>query len=100
MMGFDVSGVVVAVGAGVQQFKVGDEVFSRVGAAYMGTFAEFVKVDEKYVTGKPSNISHQEAAALPLVALTTWQVLVTTANVQPGQRVLIHAGAGGIGADA
>lgn len=100
VMGFDVSGVVVAVGAGVQQFKVGDEVFSRVGAAYMGTFAEFVKVDEKYVTGKPSNISHQEAAALPLVALTTWQVLVTTANVQPGQRVLIHAGAGGIGSIA
>ena len=100
VMGFDVSGVVVAAGAGVRQFKVGDEVFSRVGATYMGTFAEFVKVDEKYVAAKPANISHHEAAALPLVSLTTWQVLVTTANLQPGQRVLIHAGAGGIGSIA
>lgn len=100
VMGFDVSGEVVAVGAGVRQFKVGDEVFSRVGAAYMGTFAEFVTVDEKYVAIKPKNISHQEAAALPLVALTTWQALVTVAKLQAGQRVLIHAGAGGIGSIA
>ena len=100
IMGLDVSGVVVAVGAGVRQFKVGDEVFSRVGGEYMGSFAEFINVDEKYVAAKPSNISHQEAAALPLVALTTWQVLVSTANLQPGQRVLIHAGAGGIGSIA
>ncbi len=100
VMGFDVSGVVVAVGTGVSRFKAGDEVFSRVGAAYMGTFAEFVKVDEKFVAAKPGNISHQQAAALPLVALTTWQALVSVANLQTGQRVLIHAGAGGIGSIA
>ena len=100
VMGFDVSGVVVAVGVGANRYKVGDEVFSRVGADYMGTFAEFVKVDEKFVAAKPSNISHQEAAALPLVALTTWQALVDVANLQAGQKVLIHAGAGGIGSIA
>ena len=100
VMGFDVSGVVVAVGVGANRYKVGDEVFSRVGADYMGTFAEFVKVDEKFVAAKPVNISHQEAAALPLVALTTWQALVDVANLQAGQKVLIHAGAGGIGSIA
>lgn len=100
IMGYDVSGVVVAVGSAAKQFKVGDAVFSRVDSYRFGTFAEFIAVDEKYIALKPANISHQEAAALPLVALTAWQALHTTAKVQKGQKVLIHAGAGGIGSIA
>ena len=67
---------------------------------HMGTFAEFVAVDENHVAGKPANISHQEAASLPLVALTTWQALVIASDLKAGQRVLIHAGAGSIGSIA
>jgi NADPH:quinone reductase-like Zn-dependent oxidoreductase len=99
-MGFDVSGVVAAVGADVKRFKVGDAVFSRVDSNAMGTFAEFVSVDEQFVAEKPANLSHQEAAALPLVALTSWQALFDRARLKAGQKVLIHAGAGGIGSIA
>ena len=87
-------------GSAVQNFKVGDEVFSRVDTFRFGTFAEYIAVDEKYLAAKPANVSHQQAAAVPLVALTTWQALVTTAQLQVGQKVLIHAGAGGIGSIA
>lgn len=100
VMGFDVSGVVQAVGARVSKFKIGDAVFSRVASDRMGTFAERVASDEKYVAMKPANISHQEAAAIPLVALTTWQALFDRAGLKAGQKVLIHAGAGGIGTQA
>jgi len=100
VMGFDVSGVVMAVGGEVRRFKVGDAVFSRVSSDRMGTFAELVASDEQFVALKPGNISHQEAAALPLVALTTWQALFDRAQLKAGQKVLIHAGAGGIGTQA
>ncbi len=97
ILGFDVSGEVVQVGAGVTQFKVGDLVFSRVASDRFGTFAEFIAVDEKYVAAKPDELSHAQAAALPLVSLTSWQALHSIAQVKLGQKVLIHAGAGGIG---
>lgn len=97
VMGFDVSGVITAVGAEVTQYQVGDAVFSRVDSAAMGTFAEQVAVDAQYVAPKPARLSHQQAASLPLVALTSWQALFDRAGLQPGQKVLIHAGAGGIG---
>lgn len=99
-LGYDLSGVIKQVGSAVQNFKVGDEVFSRVDTFRFGTFAEYIAVDEKYLAAKPANVSHQQAAAVPLVALTTWQALVTTAQLQVGQKVLIHAGAGGIGSIA
>lgn len=97
VMGFDVSGVVSAVGKDVKSFKVGDEVFSRVDSKAMGTFAEQVAVDAQYVACKPANINHREAAALPLVALTSWQAMFERGRLQAGQKVLVHAGAGGLG---
>lgn len=100
VLGYDVSGVVSAIGAGVTRFKPGDAVFSRVDSHRFGTFAEFVAVDQGLVASKPANLTHQQAAALPLVSLTSWQALHDIAALQPSQRVLIHAGAGGIGSVA
>ena len=100
VLGFDASGEVVQVGADVKQFKVGDLVFSRVASDRFGTFAEFVSVDEKLVALKPAALTHAKAAALPLVSLTSWQALHSIAQVKLGQKVLIHAGAGGIGSIA
>ncbi|MBT2264402.1 NADP-dependent oxidoreductase [Rhodococcus erythropolis] len=100
ILGNDVAGVVVEVGPKVQSFKPGDEVFARPDKDRIGTFAERIAVDEADVALKPATISMTEAASLPLVALTAWQALVERANVQPGQKVLIHAGAGGVGSIA
>jgi NADPH:quinone reductase-like Zn-dependent oxidoreductase len=97
ILGNDVAGVVSQVGPGVSRFKVGDEVFGKVDVARIGTFAEQIAVAENDLARKPANISMSEAASLPLVLLTAWQVLVERANVQPGQKVLIHAGSGGVG---
>lgn len=99
-LGWDVSGVVESVGAAVRGFKPGDAVYSRPDVVRNGTYAEFVAVRESEIALKPTTISHVEAASLPLVSITAWEVLVTTANLQAGQRVLIHAGAGGVGAIA
>lgn len=98
--GWDVSGVIVETGTGVRRCKKGDAVFSRTDIARNGTYAEYVAVDEKYVALKPANISHEEAASIPLVGLTAWQALVDYAGIKKGDRVLIHAGAGGVGAFA
>ncbi|MFC4125167.1 NADP-dependent oxidoreductase [Nocardia rhizosphaerae] len=97
-LGWDVSGVVEAVGPGVTLFAPGDEVFGmpRLPKA-AGTYAEYVTAPARHLARKPATLSHIEAAALPLVALTAWQALVDTAEVRPGQRVLIHAAAGGVG---
>jgi NADPH:quinone reductase-like Zn-dependent oxidoreductase len=97
ILGFDVSGVVLEVGSSVRRFKAGDAVFSRVDSERMGTFAELVAVEEQYVAAKPANLSHEEAAALPLAALTAWQAMFERAKLKAGQKVLIHAGAGGVG---
>jgi NADPH:quinone reductase-like Zn-dependent oxidoreductase len=96
-MGFDVSGVVLEVGEQVSKFKIGDEVFSRPNGMQAGTIAEFSVIKEEELALKPSNISHQEAASIPLVGLTAFQAMVTKANLQKGQKILIHAGSGGVG---
>lgn len=97
VLGNDVAGVVVRAGANVRKFKPGDEVYARPDQARIGTFAEYIAIDEADVAMKPDNLTMEEAASIPLVALTAWQVLVERANVQKGQKVLIHAGSGGVG---
>lgn len=95
----DMAGVVVEVGDQVDQFAVGDEVYSCAGGVKNlgGALAEFMLVDAKLVAKKPTSISMTEAAALPLVAITAWEALFDKANIKAGQKVLIHAGAGGVG---
>ncbi|TCM50075.1 NADP-dependent oxidoreductase [Kribbella sp. VKM Ac-2568] len=97
ILGNDVAGTVIGVGAKVQGFAFGDEVYARPDKDRIGTFAERIAVAEADLALKPASVSLEEAASLPLVALTAWQALVERGNLQPGQRVLIHAGAGGVG---
>jgi alcohol dehydrogenase len=97
VLGHDVAGVVVKVGPRVRQFKVGDEVYARVDDFRIGSFAEFVPVKEASLALKPSSLTMEEAASIPLVALTTWQALVEKAKLQKGQKVFIQAGSGGVG---
>ncbi len=97
VLGNDVAGVVVRVGANVRRFKPGDAVYARPAKDRIGTFAEYIAMDEADVAIKPNNLTMEEAASIPLVALTAWQVLVERANVRKGQKVLIHAGSGGVG---
>ncbi|MFJ3658998.1 NADP-dependent oxidoreductase [Streptomyces sp. NPDC090119] len=98
VLGWDVSGVVEAVGYGVTLFKPGDEVFGMLPYPYgVGAHAEYVTGPARAFTHKPSAIDHVQAGALPLAALTAYQALVDTAQVRPGQRVLVHAAAGGVG---
>ncbi|MGC4997537.1 NADP-dependent oxidoreductase [Streptomyces sp. DT195] len=98
VLGWDVSGVVEAVGYGVTLFKPGDEVFGMLPYPYgVGAHAEYVTGPARAFTHKPDSIDHVQAGALPLAALTAYQALVDTAQVQPGQRVLVHAAAGGVG---
>lgn len=99
-LGWDVSGVVEAVGAAVTEFKAGDAVYSRPDIMRNGTYAEYVAVRESEIAFKPTTISHVEAASLPLVSITAWEVLINAASLSAGQRVLIHAGAGGVGSIA
>ncbi|NEB04212.1 NADP-dependent oxidoreductase [Streptomyces sp. SID13726] len=100
ILGNDVAGTVIGVGTGVRGFKPGDEVYARPGKDRIGTFAERIAVAEGDVALKPASISMEEAGSLPLVALTAWQALVERGRVRPGQKVLIHAGAGGVGSIA
>ncbi len=100
IMGWDVSGVVERVGSAVTKFKPGDAVYSRPDIARNGAYAEYVAVRENEIAFKPATISHVEAASLPLVSITAWESLLTTAGLQKGQSVLIHAGAGGVGSIA
>ncbi|MEE5150453.1 NADP-dependent oxidoreductase [Pseudomonas alliivorans] len=97
VLGNDVAGVVVAVGSDVKGFKPGDEVYARPEQERMGRFAELICLHEESVALKPAHLTMVQAASVPLVALTAWQVLVETAKVKKGQRVLIHAGSGGVG---
>ncbi|MFE4800459.1 NADP-dependent oxidoreductase [Streptomyces sp. NPDC056708] len=97
-LGFDVAGVVEAVGGGVTLFEVGDEVFGMPRFPHpAGAYAEYVAAPTRHFAPRPKGLDHIQAGALPLASLTAWQALVDTANVQPGQRVLIHAAAGGVG---
>jgi alcohol dehydrogenase len=95
-LGFDACGVVTSVGAGATRFKPGDAVYVRASRASIGTFAEQIALSETFAARKPANISRAEAASLPLVALTTLQAF-DRVGAQAGQRILIHAGSGGVG---
>jgi NADPH:quinone reductase-like Zn-dependent oxidoreductase len=97
VLGHDVAGVVSRVGSRVQQFKVGDEVYSRAPDHRIGTLAQFIAVNESAVARKPASLSMEEAASIPLVGLTVWQALVEKANLKKGQKVFIQAGSGGVG---
>jgi NADPH:quinone reductase-like Zn-dependent oxidoreductase len=97
IVGYDVSGVVVEVGPGAQGFAVGDEVFARADGMQAATMAEYSAVKASDLAIKPSNISHAEAAGIPLAGLTAWQALFDKGGLQAGHRVLIHAGSGGVG---
>ena len=96
-LGWDVSGVVVAVGGEVSNWREGDAVFARPDLARNGTYAEFAAIRASECARKPATISHVEAASLPLAGITAWESMVDTAAVQAGQRVLVHAGSGGVG---
>ena len=97
VLGNDLAGIVEQVGPGVQKFAPGDKVYARPDKDRIGTFAELIAVDEADLAPTPSALTMAQAASLPLVALTAWQALVEKANLQPGQKVLIHAGSGGVG---
>jgi NADPH:quinone reductase-like Zn-dependent oxidoreductase len=97
VLGHDVAGIVTRVGADVHDFKAGDEVYARPRDLRIGTFAEYIAIDRADLALKPHSLTLEEAAAVPLVALAAWQVLVDVAQVKPGQKVLVHAGAGGLG---
>jgi NADPH:quinone reductase-like Zn-dependent oxidoreductase len=98
VLGWDVSGVVEAVGIGVVAFAPGDEVFGMLPYPYgHGSHAEYVIAPVRALARKPAGVDHTQAGALPLVSLTAWQALTEHADLRPGQRVLIHAAAGGVG---
>jgi NADPH:quinone reductase-like Zn-dependent oxidoreductase len=97
VLGWDVSGVVGSTGPGTTRLKIGDEVFSRPDILRDGAYAEFIVIRESEVALKPRSLDHVHAAALPLAGLAAWQSLVEAAQLAPGQRVLIHAAAGGVG---
>ncbi|MCV7435135.1 zinc-dependent alcohol dehydrogenase family protein [Mycolicibacterium bacteremicum] len=99
VLGIDMAGVVEAVGADVHQFRAGDEVFGMTGGigGVPGSLAELVAVDPQLIAHKPAALSMEEAAALPLGFITSWEGLIDRAGVNPGQQVLIHGGAGGVG---
>jgi NADPH:quinone reductase-like Zn-dependent oxidoreductase len=100
ILGLDASGIVAAVGSEVTRFKVGDAVYSRPDIMRPGTYAEYVAIDEAIVAMKPATISHVEAASLPLVSITAWETIVRLGEVRAGERVLVHAGSGGVGSIA
>jgi NADPH:quinone reductase-like Zn-dependent oxidoreductase len=97
VLGHDFSGTIVRTGPMARRFKVGDEVYARPRDHRVGTFAEFIAIDEADVALKPKNLSMAEAASIPLVGLTAWQALVEVAKVKRGQKVFIQAGSGGVG---
>ncbi len=97
VLGHDVAGVVTHVGADVRDYKVGDEVYARLRDLRIGAFAEYIAIDHADIALKPGSLTMEESAAVPLVALAAWQALVNLAQVKPGWKVLVHAGAGGLG---
>ena len=98
--GYDVSGVVEKAGAKVTKFKTGDAVYAYLDLSRGGGYAEYAIVKENEAAAKPRSISHEQAAAVPLAALTAWQALIETAKLSEGQTVLIHGGSGGVGSFA
>lgn len=96
-LGHDVAGVVIKIGSRVSKFKVGDEIYARPSDNRIGTFAEYISIDESDVALKPKNLSMEEASSIPLVGLTAWQALIEKGNLKKGQKVFIQAGSGGVG---
>lgn len=97
ILGHDVTGIVIEVGAKVSKFKAGDEIYARPADFRIGTFAEYIAIDESDVALKPKNITFEEAASIPLVGLTAWQAFVERGFLKKGQKVFIQAGSGGVG---
>lgn len=97
ILGYDVSGIVVELGDRVSKFQIGDEVYASLNILRDGANAEYVAADSRSVALKPTTVSHATAAVLPRFAIAAWESLHQRARVQPGQTVLIHAGAGGVG---
>ena len=97
ILGHDVAGVVVRVGARVRQFKPGDEVYARPDDFRIGAFAEYIAVKEDSLAIKPSSLTMEETASIPLVGLTAWQALIERAHLKQGQKIFIQAGSGGVG---
>ena len=97
VLGNDLAGTVIKAGSGVHRFKPGDEVYGRPDKDRIGAFAELIAINEDDVAKKPHRLDMEQAASVPLVGLTAWQALVEKANLQAGQKVLIHAGSGGVG---
>lgn len=97
VLGHDVAGKVVGIGARVRNFKLGDAVYARPDDFRIGSFAEYIAVKEASLARKPANLSMEEAASIPLVALTAWQALVEITKLKKGQKVFIQAGSGGVG---
>lgn len=98
--GWDVSGEVEEVGSDIKNFRKGDEVYGRPDPTRNGTYAEYVVVKAAFVNRKPQSIDHDKAAGVPLAGLTAWQALFDHGDLQPGQKVLIHAASGGVGSFA
>ncbi|MED3125592.1 NADP-dependent oxidoreductase [Bacillus wiedmannii] len=97
ILGNDFSGVIVKVGSKVTRFKVGDEIYARPRKNKIGTFAEYIAIHEDDIALKPENLSFEEAASIPLVGLTSYQALHDIMQLEKGQKILIHAGSGGVG---
>jgi len=97
ILGHDLAGIVIETGLKVTKFKIGDEVYARPSDLHIGTFAEYLAVEETDLALKPKNLSMDEAAGVPLVALTSWQALVEIGKLKEGQKVFIQAGSGGVG---
>src|SRR6266496_6561174 len=97
ILGNDVAGVVVQIGPRVRRFKIGDKVYARPPQDRIGSFAELISMNEDAVAMIPEKLTMEEAASIPLVGLTAWQALIERANLKKGQKVLIHAGSGGVG---
>lgn len=97
ILGHDVAGVVTKIGSKVTKFKVGEEIYARPRDLHIGAFAEYIAIHENDVAPKPKNLTMEEAASIPLVALTAWQAFYDMAKLQKGQKVFIQAGSGGVG---
>jgi alcohol dehydrogenase-like protein len=97
ILGHDVAGVVVRVGSRVRRFRPGDEVYARPADGQIGAFAELIAIKEDDLAITPKALTMEEAASIPLVGLTAWQALIERAHLKQGQKVLIHAGSGGVG---
>ncbi|MBZ9536248.1 NADP-dependent oxidoreductase [Cytobacillus oceanisediminis] len=97
ILGNDFSGIVANVGSKVTRFKVGDAIYGRPRKSKIGTFAEYIAIHENDIALKPKNLSFEEAASIPLVGLTSYQALHDIMQLKKGQKILIQAGAGGVG---